>query len=150
MRSEKWSLIFCNGKNSFNNPNYFLLPVSEDAKTIKWIFSFIPPVKGYLYILLSFEVQRRKWNYWMMKTRHLGFHIDVISEVQVQLVGYIILTCYPTHIPHLSHWFHLQCKCVHTDKIQMPNNNWEEGCKEEIILEKTDFYTNGKQIQKSL
>ena len=35
-------------------------------------------------------------------------------------------------------------------KFKYQNNNWEEGCKEEIILEKTDFYTNEKQTQKSL
>lgn len=56
------------------------------------------PIKGYFYILLSFEVQRGKSL--DDEDKHSGFHNDFTSEVQQ--VGYIILTCFPAYIPHLS------------------------------------------------
>ena len=42
-------------KVSFNKPSYCLLPVSEDSETIKWVSSFIPPIKGHIYILSSLK-----------------------------------------------------------------------------------------------
>ena len=85
-------------KVSLNNPNYFLWPVSEDSETTKWGLSFMSPIKGYFYILLSFEVQRGKSL--DDEDKHSGFHTDFTSEVQQ--VGHIILTCFSAYIPHLS------------------------------------------------
>ena len=73
MRGEKWFLMFCSGKVSLNNPNYFLWPVPEDSETTKCGFSFISPIRGYFYILLSFEVQRGKSL--DDEDKHSGFHI---------------------------------------------------------------------------
>ena len=80
------------------------------------------PIKGYFYILLSFEVQRQKPL--DDEDKHSGFHIDFTSEVQQ--VGYIILTCFSAYIPHLSQTsFTGVCVSVsiHTDEFKCQNNN---------------------------
>lgn len=136
---EKWCLISVMSKVYFNIPITFLLVVSEESKTIKWVSPLcLLPRDTLIYCcLLKFRAEN-KITGWERLSIH--FILMLLLKSNCKLVGYIILTCYSTvHTTSISLFSLITLNVSISDKYKCQKDNWREGWKGKIKLEYTWF-----------